>query len=289
MLNSTFQTNDIAPASGGVWGFEVVLDGVGEDVGLAFAVFLGVLLAADDDGLGAVAFVDAVYHLVELPELLDVFGIEVKEILLQRAVGGDAEDDDSSPLVEVALVVDAFQHLLRRLHDVDGGTAWRDKPLFLVSPALGQVFAEGIGGEEHPDDGSHRALLSEFLGTAAGIVRHVGIQRVEVGNHPVEIATGADAFLLRQFLIRHHILAVEFLPGAQDIDVVEGHPHPVLVVDGEVVGGAASEGLQLGGIPSADAPDILHGEPFQGGNAVRVVVDDGNVAVEVFHFSTFPL
>ena len=107
-----------------------MLDGVGKDIGFAFAILLGVLLAADDDGLGAVAFVDAVYHLVELPELLDVFGIEVKEILLQRAVGGDAEDDDTSPFVEVALVVDAFQHLLRRLHDVDGGTAWRDKPLF---------------------------------------------------------------------------------------------------------------------------------------------------------------
>ena len=265
-----------------------MLDGVGKDIGFAFAILLGVLLAADDDGLGAVAFVDAVYHLVELPELLDVFGIEVEEILLQRAVGGDAEDDDASPLVEVALVVDAFQHLLRRLHDVDGGTAWRDKPLFLVSPALGQVFAEGIGGEEHPDDGCHRALLSQFLGTAAGIVRHMGIQGVEVGNHPIETATGADAFLLRQLmigahhhLIRHHILAVEFLPGAQDIDVVESHSHPVLVVDGEVVGSAASEGLQLGGIPSADAPDILHGEPFQGGNAVRVVVDEAAVAVHL--------
>ena len=84
-------------------------------------------------------------------------------------------------------MVDAFQHLLRRLHDVDSGTAGCDKPLFLVSPALGQVFAEGIGGEEHPDDGSHRALLSEFLGTAAGIVRHMGIQRVEVGNVAVEV------------------------------------------------------------------------------------------------------
>ena len=108
-----------------------MLDGVGKDICLALTIGAGILLAADDDGLGAVAFVDAVYHLVELPELLDVFGIEVEEILLQRAVGGDAEDDDTSPLVEVALVVDAFQHLLRRLHDVDGGTAGCDKAPFL--------------------------------------------------------------------------------------------------------------------------------------------------------------
>ena len=98
--------------------FEVVLYGIGENIGFALTVGAGVLLGADDDGLGAVAFVDAVYHLVELPELLDVFGIEVEEILLQRVVGCDTEDDDTSPLVEVALVVDAFQHLLRRLHDV---------------------------------------------------------------------------------------------------------------------------------------------------------------------------
>ena len=98
--------------------FEVVLYGIGENIGFALTVGAGVLLGADDDGLGAVAFVDAVYHLVELPELLDVFGIEVEEILLQRVVGCDTEDDDTSPLVEVALVVDAFQHLLRRLHDM---------------------------------------------------------------------------------------------------------------------------------------------------------------------------
>jgi hypothetical protein len=69
-----------------------MLDGIGEDTSLyVFAVLLGVLLGADDESFGAVAFVDAVYHLVELPELLDVFGIEVEEILLQRAVGCDAE------------------------------------------------------------------------------------------------------------------------------------------------------------------------------------------------------
>lgn len=59
------------------------------------------------------------------------------------------------------------------------------------------------------------------------------------------------------------------------------------MVDGEVVGGTASEGLQLGGIPSADAPDILHGEPFQGGNAVRVVVDEAAVAIDLKFFGEF--
>ena len=47
-----FQFDDITPPCRGVFRFEVVLDGIGEDVGFAFAILLGVLLAADDDGLG---------------------------------------------------------------------------------------------------------------------------------------------------------------------------------------------------------------------------------------------
>ena len=53
-FNSSFQPNDITPSSGGVFGFEVVFDGIGEYFGATFAVLLGVLLGADDNGFGAV-------------------------------------------------------------------------------------------------------------------------------------------------------------------------------------------------------------------------------------------
>ena len=52
---SSFQPDDISPADGGVFGFEVVFDGVGEDFSLALAIGTGVLLGADDDGFRAVA------------------------------------------------------------------------------------------------------------------------------------------------------------------------------------------------------------------------------------------
>ena len=53
-FNSSFQPNDVTPSCGGIFGFEVVFDGVCEYFGAAFAVGTGVLLGADDDGFGAV-------------------------------------------------------------------------------------------------------------------------------------------------------------------------------------------------------------------------------------------
>ena len=64
-FNSSFQPNDITPAGGGVFGFEVVLDSIREDFGSSFAVGTGVLLGADDDGFGAITFVDAVDYFVK--------------------------------------------------------------------------------------------------------------------------------------------------------------------------------------------------------------------------------
>ena len=62
----------------------VVLDGIGKDIGLAFAVGLGVLLGTDHNGLGAIALVEEVDSGIELFQLPDLPGIDIEEILLER-------------------------------------------------------------------------------------------------------------------------------------------------------------------------------------------------------------
>ena len=79
-------------------------------------------------------------------------------------------------------------------------------------------------------------MLSQFLGTSGGIVGNVGSECGLVADHAIEGATGADAFLLGQLLIRHHILSIQLLPGSDDVDVVKGLTNPCLMVLGKVVG-----------------------------------------------------
>ena len=71
----------------------------------------------------------------------------------------------------------------------------------------------------------------------------MGTQSFYITNHPVERAAGTNAFLLRQFLIWHYILAIQLLPRADDVDVVERQPYPVLVVLCKVIGSVYAEGL----------------------------------------------
>ena len=88
-------------------------------------------------------------------------------------------------------------------------------------------------------------------------------QGVLVADHAVERAAGADTFLLCKFLIRHRILAVQFLPRAHHVDVVERLSYPVLMMFGKVESRLAAKCLQFGSIAPADAPHILDGTPFQ--------------------------
>lgn len=71
----------------------------------------------------------------------------------------------------------------------------------------------------------------------------MGSQCFYITYHAIERAAGTDGFLLRQLLIRHNILTVQFLPGADDVDVIERQSYPVLVVLRKVVGGSYAEGL----------------------------------------------
>ena len=74
----------------------------------------------------------------------------------------------------------------------------------------------------------------DYVCPAGSIVGNVSAQGVLVADHAVERATGADAFLLSQLLVRHGILTVQFLPGADDVDVVERLSYPVLMMLGKV-------------------------------------------------------
>ena len=90
----SFQPNDITPAGGGILTLKVMLNSISEDFCLAIAVETGVLLGADDDGFGAITFVDAVDHLVKSFHLTNLFGGDIEEVLLDGAVGTDTHHND---------------------------------------------------------------------------------------------------------------------------------------------------------------------------------------------------
>ena len=75
-----FQPYNITPSCSGVLAPEIVLDGVGEHIGFALLVLLSVLLSSKDYGLGPIHLVYPVYQLVQRLQLLESFGVDVKEI-----------------------------------------------------------------------------------------------------------------------------------------------------------------------------------------------------------------
>ena len=81
-----FQLNNVTPAGGGVLGFMVLLHGIGEYVGTTFTPGLSVLLGGNDDGFGAMDFVDAVDGGIEALQLLYLLGIHIEQILLDGTV-----------------------------------------------------------------------------------------------------------------------------------------------------------------------------------------------------------
>ena len=64
-------------------------------------------------------------------------------------------------------------------------------------------------------------LLSEFLGAACGVVGNVGAECVEISDHAIERAAGADAFLGGDLLVGNAIFSVQFSPCALNDDIVE--------------------------------------------------------------------
>ena len=104
-----------------------------------------------------------------------------------------------------------------------------------------QVFTKSIGVDKYTNISGHRLLHPQFLGTARGIVGHMGAQRLIVADHPIERTAGANRFLLGQFLIGHNIVAVQFAPCSDHINVVERLAHPFLVMPGKLERGIHSQ------------------------------------------------
>jgi len=113
----SFQTDNVAPAGGGVLTLIIVLNGICEDFGATFAVLLGILLGADDDGFRAVALVDAVDYFVKSFHLADLLSGDIEEVLLDGAVGTDTHHNDTSPLILHTLNENTIQHLGSCLHN----------------------------------------------------------------------------------------------------------------------------------------------------------------------------
>ena len=148
-----------------------MFDGIGEYFGSSFAVGTGVLLGADDDGFGAVEFVDAVNHIVKSLQLFDLIGSDIEEVLLDGAVRRDSHHNDTSPLILNTLNEDPIQHLTSCLNDGDRRTGGRDQAQLVVLPVLQEVFAEGITADKDTYNRGDGILTTQLLGTSAAGLR----------------------------------------------------------------------------------------------------------------------
>ena len=110
-----FQSYYVAPSCGGVSAFEIVLDGVGENFGFACTVLRWILLRAKHYGFGAINLVDTVYHCVETAHFGYHFGIGVKKVLLNGAVGRYAHNYHSRFFVPVSRTVKLLQRTFKAL------------------------------------------------------------------------------------------------------------------------------------------------------------------------------
>ena len=93
-----------------------------------------------------------------------------------------------------------------------------------------------------------RLLLTHFLGAQRGEGSHGFLQRTDICYSLFwKASAGTDRFLLRQFIQTDAGNTVQFLPCAEDDDVVECGTHPRFRMQCEVVGGMNPQRLEAGG------------------------------------------
>ena len=123
----------------------IVLNGIGEDFGLdIFPVLLSILLRANYDRLRAITLVDTVYHLIQPVHLLNLFRIDVEQVLLKGPVWRYAHHDHTPTLVLNPLDKYLIQHLRRCLNDGNRRVCGRNKALLVILPVLQQILSERV-------------------------------------------------------------------------------------------------------------------------------------------------
>ena len=137
-----------------------MLDGIGKDLCFPFAIFLHVLLTAQHNGLRTIKFVDTVDDGIKFAHFLELFGIRIKQVLLNGTIWPNSHDNDTSFFVMVALTIELLKNFVGCLYYGDGAAGWGDEPHFLKVPVLWQVFTEDIGIEEHSHNRCDCALLT---------------------------------------------------------------------------------------------------------------------------------
>ena len=212
-----------------------MLDSIGKDFGTTSTVWERVLLGAEDDSLRAVDTIETINDGIKTAQLLKLLCLNVEEVLLHWRLWTDSRHDDTSFLVMVALPIELTKNFSGCLYDGSSGVGGCQQTLLQKVPILWEVFAKGVGMKEHSYDACYCALLPQFLRTTARIVADMGAEGVEIGYHSIETPAGTDAFLLRQLFVGDDILAIELLPGADDIDIVERQSYPILMMLGEVI------------------------------------------------------
>ncbi len=174
---------NVTPACGIARAAEVVLDTVLEHASLALAAFGGVLLRAKDDGLRTVETVDLIQCFIELLHLLVTLSVIVHEVRLYAVIGTDAHDDDTSPLVVIALPEDSLRTPCGRLYNLLGVIGRSEQPFLRHVPVLREVFTEMVGINEYAYGLGHGLLTPQFLGTPGRKVADMCTYCREIGDH----------------------------------------------------------------------------------------------------------
>ena len=116
-------------------------NGIGKDICLSLTILLSILLRAEDYGFTSMKSVNPVNNLIEPFHFLELFGIDIEEVLLYRRVGTDSHDYHAGLLVLITFTIDLLQQLISRLDDSDAGASRRNEALFQEVPVLWQVYS----------------------------------------------------------------------------------------------------------------------------------------------------